>query len=278
MKSKFKIQDIFLRLMLFFWALTIICPLFWTLYVSLKTNKEFFKDAWALPKSLQWGNYVRAFFALEIGMSLLNTAYYVILSLVIGISITTLVAFALTRVKWKGRNFVWGLVMISLFLPGINALVPQYVLMCKFHLNNSLNGLVFLNSVGLHAFDLMLLGGFMRSIPKELEESAFIDGATILQMFRRVIVPLAVPGIITIAIFRFIGLYNDFIGPFIYLSDAKKHTIAVKMYYANLMMQYKSDWVGLFAGVTISMIPLIITYILLQKRIVQGATLGGVKG
>src|SRR5690606_9198349 len=159
-----------------------------------------------------------------------------------------------------------------------NALVPQYVLMRDLNLVNSLTGLIILDSLGESVFFLMLLGGFMQSLPKELEESAFMDGASLFQVFWRVIIPLSTPGIVTVAIFKFLGLYNSFLGPFIYLNDPEKHTIGVKMYHANQIMQYKADWVTLFAGVTIAMIPTIILYIIFQRQISEGATLGAVKG
>lgn len=275
--KKFKFSNIIYSIILLLWALTILFPLIWIFYVSLKTNKEFFQSAWSLPKVPQWSNYERAFKSLGIGKAMINTVYYVGLGLVIGMFFTTLNAFALTRVKWKGRKFVWWAVMLSLFLPGINTLVPQYIIVCKLHLNN-LNGLILISSVTMWAFDLMVLGGFMQSIPTELEESAYIDGATIFQMFMKIVLPLSMPGVITISIFRFLALYNDFLKPFIFITDQSKYTIGVNMYEANQLMQYQSDYVGLFAGVVIAMIPSLIIYVLFQKRIVEGATLGAVKG
>lgn len=115
-------------------------------------------------------------------------------------------------------------------------------------------------------------------LPKDLEESAHMDGASIFQLFWRVIVPLSTPGIVTVAIFKFLGFYNNFMGPFIYLSDPDKYTIAVQMYQANKMMEFTSDWVTLFAGVTIAMVPSVIVFMLFQRMIMQGATLGAVKG
>ncbi len=105
-----------------------------------------------------------------------------------------------------------------------------------------------------------------------------MDGASLFQVFWRITVPLSVPGIVTVAIFKFLGLYNNFLGTFIYLSDPKKYTIGVNMYQANQMMQYTSDWVTLFAGVMIAMIPAILMYMFFQRWIIEGATLGSVKG
>ncbi len=278
MKKKFGISDFLWRLILLMWALTIVLPIFWIFYVSLKTNVEFFQDVWKLPSNPQWGNYVKAWISLGVGRSMLNTLLVVGISLLLGVVITTLNAYALTRLEWKGRKVIWSVMMLSLFLPGINVLVPNYVLMRSLHLTNSISGIIAFYAMTQSVIDLMILSGFMKSIPKEFEESAFIDGASIWRVVKEIIVPLSLPGIVTIAIFKFIAYYNDFLNPFIFLSDSNKFTIGICMYQANMMLQYKSDWVTLLAGIIITIIPCIIMFILFQKRIVEGATLGGVKG
>ena len=278
MKEKRTFMDVIWRLVLFVWALTILFPLVWVLYESLKSNAEFFMDIWALPKELRWQNYSKAWNSYGFGQSLLNTLYYVGGSLVVAMFFTTINAYALTRIKFKGRSLIWGLIMLSLFLPGINALVPQYVLMRDLGLTNSLTGLILLSSLGESVFYLMLLGGFMSSLPADMEESAKMDGATLFQTFWRIIVPLSTPGIVTVAVFKFLGYYNNFLGPFIYLSDPDKYPIAVQMYSANKMMEFSADWVTLFAGVTIAMIPSVIIYVLFQRLLMEGATMGAVKG
>lgn len=278
MSEKRTWMDVFWRVVLLAWSVSILFPLIWVLYESLKTNREFFQNVWAVPESLKWINYKNAWVKYDMGTAMLNTLYYVGASLVLGTLLTTLNAYALTRIEFKGRRLIWATIMLSLFLPGINALIPQYVLMRDLGLTNSLTGLVLLESLGETVFYLMLLGGFMQSLPKELEESGFMDGASLFQVFGRIIVPLAAPGIVTVAIFKFLGLYNNFLGPFIYLSDPKKYTIGVNMYQANQMMQYTADWVTLFAGVTIAMVPSILMYIFFQRWIMEGATMGAVKG
>jgi len=277
-KEKRAISDIGWYILLLLWSATILFPLFWVFYESLKTNREFFENVWKLPSVLQWSNYAKAWNQYGIGKSTLNTVYYVGLSLIIGTFLTAINAYVLTRMQFRGRKLLWGAIMLSLFLPGINALVPQYVLMRELNLTNSLTGLIILDSFSESAFFLMMLGGFMQSLPKELEESASIDGASIFQTFFRIIMPLSTAGIVTIAIFKFLGLYNNFLGPFIYLGDPDKYTIGVAMYQAHQIMKYKADWVTLFAGLMITMLPLVIMYIVLQRRIMEGATLGAVKG
>lgn len=278
MRESRTISDGWWYIILLLWSATILFPLIWVFYESLKTNQEFFQDVWKLPSELKWNNYLKAWEQFGIGQSMLNTTYYVGVSLFIGTFLTAINAYVLTRMKFRGRKLMWGIIMLSLFLPGINALVPQYILMRDLHLTNSLTGLIILDSFSESAFFLMMLGGFMQSLPKELEESGAIDGASIFQIFFKIILPLSTAGIVTVAIFKFLGLYNNFLGPFIYLGDPDKYTIGVAMYQAHQIMQYKADWVTLFAGLIISMIPLVFMYIFLQRKIMEGATLGAVKG
>lgn len=278
MVEKRTMMDVVWRLLLYLWGFTIVFPLGWIFYQSLKTNPEFFQNIWAFPEKMQFQNYTNAWNDYGFAKALLNTLYYVGGTLVVGLFFTTINAYALTRIEFKGRKIIWSLIMLSLFLPGINALVPQYVVMRSLGLTNSLTGLILLSSLGESVFYLMLLGGFMKSIPKEVEESAFLDGASYFQIFWKIIIPLSSPGIVTVAIFKFIGYYNSFLGPFIYLSDPEKYTIGVQMYQANKLMEYTADWVTLFAGVMIAMIPSIVIFVLFQRWILKGASLGAVKG
>lgn len=271
-------NSIFADVLLSGWALLIILPLFWIVYVSLKTNYEFYLNPWSFPKELQFQNYLNAIEILNLGPVFLNTFYFVFGGLILGITVNTLAAYILTRLDWKGKKFILGLIMLSLFLPGINILVPQYVLARFFKLNNSLTGLIFLINMALSAFDILLMSSFMRSIPKELEESARIDGAPLWTIFWKIVFPLSIPGVVTISIFRFLNLYNDFINPFIYLTDPSKHTVAVSVYYANTVLKYTSNYVTLFAAIVVSLVPTMIVYFIFQKRVVEGATIGAVKG
>jgi len=278
MKRKFSIGDSVWRFGLLIWALGIAFPLIWIIVMSLKTNQEFFLGAWSLPSELQLNNYIKAWVKLGIGPSFLNTLYVLVFGMLISVFFDTMNAYALTRIEWKGRNFIKGLIFMGLLLPGINALVPLYTIMRGLGMVDSLNGLILVYGFGGSVFDLVVLGSFMSSIPIDMEESAHLDGATVFKTFWHIIVPISAPGIVTISIFKFLTLYNDFTLPFILLNDSKKYTIGINMYYANEIMQYSSNWVSLCAGIVISLIPPLVVYILLQKRVIEGATLGAVKG
>lgn len=278
MNRRISVNMIFCRAILFLWAIIVVLPILFIILQSVKTNQEFFMNIWQLPKKIMFSNYVKAWNNLGISKAFMNSFYVVGVSLFLGVFISTVNAYAFTRLKWQGRKLMLGIVMISLFLPGINALVPQFVIVRSVHMTNSLTALIMLYSLACNAFEIMILGSFMSSIPKELEESAYMDGATTYKTFIKIILPMTIPGIVTVSAFRFLSLFNDFLGPFIYLTDPGKYTVGVCMYQANIMIRYKADWTQLCAGIVIAMIPSLAVYLLFQKQIVGGATLGAVKG
>lgn len=276
--DKWNLSECVWRLMLFAWALTVLVPLLWILIVSLKTNREFFQSAWALPEVPQFANYVKAWISLRLDKAFINTILYIGFSMAIKLVFTLTTAYSLTRVKFKGRKLLMGLVMLSLYLPGINAMVPSYVLLKKLHLLNSIYGLVVFSSFGIDTFCVMVLGGFLSTIPYEMEESAYMDGAGYFRTLFQVIMPMAKPGIVTVLIFSFLNLYNSFLWPYISLQDPDKYTIAVKIYEVNKKMQYNADWVTLCACIVIGVLPSLLFYILLQKQVREGVNVGALKG
>lgn len=270
--------EIVWRIALFLWALTVVVPLVWIVLVSLKTNREFFQSAWALPEKLMFSNYTYAWKSLGLDKAFLNTIIYVGCSMVLILTLTLMVAYSLTRVRFKGRKLISGIIMLSLFLPGVNALVPTYILMKKLGLLNSIGGLTVLSGAGINAFYVMVLGSFLSSIPYEMEESAYLDGAGYFRTMVQIIAPMATPGLVTVGVFAFLNLYNNFLWPFIMLADPKKYTIAVKMYEVNKLMQYDSNWVTLCACVVLGMLPSVLFYTLMQKQVQSGVTVGALKG
>lgn len=277
-KKKVNAGNLVWRFALFLWALTVLIPVIWILNVSLKTNLEFYQSVWALPAVPQFINYITSWISMDLDLAFFNTVVYVGASMIIRLIFTMMVSYSLTRMKFRGRKLLMWLIMLSLFLPGVNALVPTYVLMNKMHLLNSITGLVILSSVGINAFSVMVLNGFLSSIPYEMEESAYMDGAGYFRTMMQIIMPMAKPGLVTVLVFSFLNLYNNFLWPFIMLGDPKKYTIAVKLYEINKLMQYKSNWVGLCSCIVIGMLPSVIFYMLLQKHVEKGVTVGALKG
>lgn len=270
--------NILWRIALIIWSLTIIFPIGWIIIVSLKTNVEFYQSVWALPEIPQFINYVEAWQEMGLGKAFWNTFVYVGASMAITLTFAYYATYSLYRVKFRGRKLLRGLLMLSLFLPTINAMVPTFVMLSKLHLR-SFVGLIIFSSFGINAFNVMVLGGFLSSIPHEMEESAFIDGAGYFRTATQIIAPMAKPGIVTIAVFCFLGYYNSYLWPNLLLNGKPEmFTIAVKMFEVNSRMKYDSNWVGLCACIVIGLIPSLIFYIALQKYVTTGATVGALKG
>jgi len=278
-KKKINIFDsIGWRILLIFWSLVIIFPIGWIIMVSLKTNQEFYQSCWALPAVPQFVNYSNVWQENAIGRAFLNTIIYVGSSLALCMTFTYCCTYTLTRIKFKGRMFLYRLVMFSLFLPGINAMIPVYVTLKRLHMVN-FTGLIFFSSCGIGAFNLMVLGGFLETIPHEMEESAYIDGAGYFRTMLQIIAPMAKPGLITILVFAFLGFYNSYLWPNLLLAAETEHyTIAVKLFEINKHLMYKSNWTGLCAVIVMGLVPSVVFYMVLQKYVVSGVTVGALKG
>jgi ABC-type glycerol-3-phosphate transport system permease component len=169
-----------------------------------------------------------------------------------------------------------------LFIAGIGIpvpllFIPLFVIMTAFKINNTLTGLGVLFIALSLPFTVYMLTGFFGSLPMELEEAAIIDGASDFQVFFRVMLPLGLPGLITAAIFNFIGLWNEYQLALVFLNDPNKSTLSLGLYSLSNGMQYTGDWVGLLAGVVIVMVPTIILYIILSEKMISGITMGAVK-
>jgi len=270
--------DVVLRVLLALWALVIILPLIWVVYTSLKTNQEFFMGAWQLPKTIQWDNYYRAWSQLGIGQSFFNTIILVTGAMLLNTFLVGLGCYTLARFDFKGRDVIYWYIIGSYFITGLNTMVTGYILMRQLGLLNSLIGLIINYGATPIVFNTLILTAFMKGQPKELDEAAYIDGASYWQTFWYVGVPLARPALLTVNVFNFMGYYNNFMKPLLYIRDPEKYPLSVAIYSMSQAMTYKADWVTLFAGFVIMMIPTIIIYGVFQNYITQNLTIGSLKG
>ena len=277
MVRRLEAPDIILKLLLGLWALVIIFPLIWVFYTSLKTNQEFFMGAWQLPKSMQWNNYYRAWAQLGIGKSFFNTIILLIGSMFLNTFIVSLGCYTLARFNFKGRDILYWYIIGSYFISGLNTMVTGYILMRQLGLLNSLLGLIIYYGAGPIVFNTLILTAFMKGQPKELDEAAYIDGASYWQTFWHVGLPLARPALLTVNVFNFMRYYNDFIHPLLFIRDTEKHPLSVAIYSMAQAMTYKADWVTLFAGFVIMMVPTIVVYSVFQNYITQNLNIGALK-
>lgn len=264
-------------LILGLWSLFTLFIILWVMLSSLKSTKELFADVWALPGQLRFENYVKALFAADLNIYFLNSLAVVLTSVVVILILAAPASYILSRKKFKGSNLVTLLFIAGIGIPLPLLFIPLFIIMTSLAINNTLVGLGVLFVALSLPFTVYMLTGFFGSLPVELEEAAIIDGASDFQVFFRVMLPLGLPGLITAAIFNFIGLWNEYQLALVFLNDPNKSTLSLGLYSLSNGMQYTGDWAGMLAGVVIVMIPTIILYVVLSEKMISGITMGAVK-
>ncbi|KQO16672.1 carbohydrate ABC transporter permease [Paenibacillus sp. Leaf72] len=269
---------IVLRLFLLVQALLVVYPLVWNVLASFKTNTEVMGSPWRLPSSLNWSNYVHAFTTAKMGDYMINSVIIVLLSMAVLLLAAVPSAYVLGRMKFRLRGFIAQFYMAGLFIGGVYIIVPLFILMNEWHMLDNRFWLSTVYATGSLPFSIYLLTGFMKSIPHDYEEAAMMDGCSYFGILLRIIVPMARPGIITLTVFSFFDFWNEYVLAMTFITSDSKKTIPVGL--SNLMQiqQFATDWGSLFAGLVIVLAPTILVYALLQKKLTNGMSLGGVKG
>lgn len=183
-------------------------------------------------------------------------------------------AYSFARLKFAGQQAVFNFMLTTMMIPGAVTLIPAYVLMTKLHLINSYFSLILPGLVG--AGSIFMLTQFFKAIPKDLEEAAFIDGATHLQIFRSVILPLARPAILTVLILQFQGMWNAFLQPLLYLNSPDKYVLNVAL--SIFQQQYKAQWNLTLVGAMVNAIPIMILFFVFSRYYIEGVAYTGIKG
>lgn len=250
----------------------------WVVMTSLKSNQELFANVWRLPTELQWSNYEKVWTLSQLGTGFANSMLLVLSSVAALVVVASPAAYVLARKPFRWNNALTNFFTFGMGVPSQLLLVPLFFLMFKMKLVDSLFGLAIVYVALSLPFTIFYLVGFFRTLPKELEEAAVIDGCTSFQAFNKIMLPLASPGVLTVSIFNFLFLWNDFLLALTFLSSNDKFTLSLGLFGLKGTMQYTGDWVGLFAGFTVTMLPVLIVYLFLSNRMVEGLTAGATKG
>jgi N-acetylglucosamine transport system permease protein len=266
------------HLVLGLWAVAVVFPMTWMIYSSLKTDQELFFSPWALPQTLQWNNFVRAWNEARVGDFFINTLIVVIPALIFTLIISAMAAYVLARFEFIGNRFLFYLFLMGMLFPIFLALVPLFSLVNALGLLNTYFGLILVYIAYSLPFTIFFLIGFFKTLPSELPEAATIDGANQYQVFFLVMLPLAAPGLLSMAIFNFLGMWNQYVLPLVLVSDENKYVLSQGLAFLLFKQFYQNDWSALFAAVTIIMIPTLVLYILFQGQIQRGMTSGALKG
>jgi ABC-type glycerol-3-phosphate transport system permease component len=261
----------------------VLFPMVWVAYSSLKTDAAIFVDPFVPPAwgELAWDNYGRAWREARFSRYFLNSVIVTSSSVVLISLLGAMAAYALSRFFHPLGGAVFWLFLAGLMIPVQLAVVPLFFQLRALGLLDSRLGLVLVYTANGLPFAVFILAGFFRSLPRTLYEAAIVDGASEWAAFRRVMLPLARPGLVTVAIFQFIGIWKEYFFAFMFTSGAGGEAVrTLPLGLANLAIasQYRTDYGMLFAGLMIVTLPILAVYLLLQRHIVKGVTAGALKG
>ncbi|TDW22496.1 carbohydrate ABC transporter permease [Kribbella kalugense] len=251
-------------------------PLFWALGSSLKSDDDFFTDGLnPMPSHFLWANYLNAWQEASFGRYFMNTILITVGTVVITLVVTSCAGYVLARTRFPGRGFCLGLVSATLFLPHGYTIIPVFDLMQRLHLLNSLWSVIIVQASGGVVFGTFLFMGYFMAIDKELEDAAQVDGANFHQTFARIMLPLSGPMLATVGLFTAISAWNSFFIPLVFtLGRPELRTLAIGMY--AFIGENSTEWTLLCAGTVITLAPIILLFVLLQRFFVNGLA-GAVK-
>jgi raffinose/stachyose/melibiose transport system permease protein len=263
-------------LMLAAFAVTTLFPLLWMGYTSLKSNREITMNTFSLPTVWHLENYVNAWQTARIGTYFLNSVVVSLAAVLLTILAGAAAGFILAKFRFRLRGLVYGFFIIGMLIPLQSVLVPLFIQMRDFHLlDNPWSLILSYTAFGL-PIAIFLMESFIRSFPDSLIEAAVLDGASIVRIFRSLVLPISSPVIATVSILSFLNNWKEFSFALIFLTKDEKKTLPLGLY--NFLGAYTADYAGLMAALVIASVPLIVLYFLLQEQIIKGMTAGAVKG
>lgn len=260
--------------MLSLWALLVLIPLAWTLMSSFKTTSEIFASPFSLPEVWKFENYINAWETAGIGKSFFNTVIVVGFSLVIVMVLGAMCAYVLARYVFPGSKAIYTLLLAGLTFPVFLAIVPLFFILKNLGLLNTLPGLILVYVAFALPFTVFFLFSFFKALPYEIGEAAQIDGAGEWRTFFQVMLPMAKPGLASVAIFNFLGLWNQYLIPVAINTNPKNYVLSQGIAAYAGQQGYAVDFGSLFAAAIIVVVPVMIMYILFQRQL-QGSVSAG---
>jgi multiple sugar transport system permease protein len=258
-------------------AIVMLMPFLWLLSSSLKSQVQIFSypPQW-IPEPIRWENYVNALTFKPFGLYLRNTLTIVGLNVVAVVFSSSFCAYGFARIRFPGRDFWFAIVMATLFLPYAILIVPNFIIFSRLGWIDTILPLTVPLFFGGGAFNIFLLRQFFRTIPEELADAARIDGCSEFGIYWRIMMPLAKPALITVAIFTFLASWNDLLGPVIYLRSPEKFTVAVGL--ASFRSTLDVSWDLQLAASTAMILPVVVLFFFAQRYFIRGIVMTGLKG
>lgn len=276
-KKKLSIGMIVIYAILVLWAVLTIFPFVWVVLNSFKPSAEVLRSSFALPQEFTLANYQNAFGRLNV-LNAYKNSFIISGCVTVGVMVlSSLMSFGLTRYRFRGKEFIRSLIVASLMFPAFATIIPVYKMIIQWGMLGKPIAVILPQIAGNLSFATIVMTGFMQSIPLEMEEAAYMEGANVFEVFGKIIVPLCRPSLATVAIFSFLWSYNDLFVQKIMIAGHKQY-YPVCTLLEEISSQYGTDFGLMAASVTIIVIPVMIVYVLLQKNIIKGLTAGAIKG
>ena len=258
------------------WGLLSVLPLVWMISASLQTNSEIYGGVHLIPQNPQWGNYARAWDQSSFGTYFFNSVLYTV-SVVAGtVLLASLSAYAFARMRFPGKRVLYAGFLVFLFIPIPGAFIPLYLVLSNMGLLDTQLGYILPMINGSLPVAMFILRAFFEQLPRELEEAAFIDGASRLQVFTKIAFPLARPAVATVVILTVLGVWNEYVLASVVFTNQSLLPLQVGL--LAFQGSYFSQYGLMMAATTITTLPIVVVYLLFQKHIIRGVMAGAVKG
>ena len=261
---------------LFLIALVSIGPFLWVFTSSFKTNREILTFSLSFKNGVHWQNYANAFRIAPIIRYFQNSIFVTLMSVIFNLTFMSMAAYVLSRFEFRARNFIRTFFAIGLLIPGAALLIPLYLSIRAIGLYNNVWGLILVYTAFGTPISIFIMSSYFLTIPKEMEESAYIDGAGFFKTFSTIILPLARPAFATAGIMQFLLCWNEFQFALVLTTGHEARTLPVALYYFK--SAYASDYGAMFAAIILVSFPSIIVYSFFQKQVISGLAAGSVKG
>ena len=281
MKTKTIARHTLTHLFIIALGLLMIYPVIWMIISAFKPNNMIFSDPGLIPKAVTFENFIsgwKGYAGVTFGRFFINSLLMCAAAVVGNLIACTMAAYAFARLKFDGKKFWFAVMLVTLMLPGHVTIVPRYILFNTFGWVGTFLPIIVPKFLATDAFFVFLLVQFMRSLPKEIEEAAIIDGCGKVGVFLRIIVPLAGPALVTVALFTFLWTWDDFFNHLLYLTNPQIYSVsrALRTFVGD--SGAVSNWGGALAMSTLSLVPAFILFFSLQKYFVKGIATTGLKG
>jgi len=270
-----RLQQSVKYVILSFFTFLSIYPIFLMIMSSFKTKEEITKFPLGMPSGFSLTNYVEVWKKVHFSDYFLNSLYVSAISVFLVLLVSSMAAFYLARYSFRFNGAILFFFMLGLMLPMKLAISPLYMMMLKLNLLDTFASLIIVYVAGRISFAVFVFYGFFKTLPKDLDQSARIDGCNDFQVYYKIVLPLMRPALATVSIVDLIGIWNDFFYPLIFIKSTEKGTIPLGM--LTLFGEYDTDWNLLFCGLTLSSLPLILAFLAASKQFIEGMTTGAVK-